>query len=231
MSGVRYSGARFTRALATMPFLLCCAMAFARANPGMAMDPTVPKSLRSGDVVSEFHDGRYGRFSLRYVHGTSIVELRHAGRETTVLRIPRGHDPALVGAEMGNRFLPPSLQPYIGQGKLLLVVALRTTGGGGGQCGAGVEQYLKVADVHASRPRVIASHLIESCAEGTEFDSQGRKGDPFPSFYVAGGELRIRFLSYRNRLDGPFVGRLSADFQRVTIEKSHVGKREGDARS
>lgn len=207
-----------------------CLLAFMAWNaPGMSVpaasssnvtiDPTIPRALRNGGVVSEFRDGTYGRFFLHYAHGISVVELRHAGRRITVLPIPSGYNPALVGAEKGNRFLPLSLQPYIGQGRLLLIVTRRTTGGdGGGQCGAGVEQYLKVVDVRASLPRIIASHLIESCAEGTELGSQGQDADPLPSLSVVGGRLRVRFLSYKNRLDGPFIGQLSGDFQHVEIE-------------
>ncbi|UIJ46284.1 hypothetical protein LZK98_04885 [Sphingomonas cannabina] len=205
-----------------LPLVLCSVSggcASVAASSDLAADSTTPRELRNGNMVSEIRVRNHGDFTLVYDRRDRTIELRHEDHATSILRIPTGYDPALVGAEGDIRFLPARLQPYIAQGKLLLTLTLRTTGGdGNGQCGAGVEEYLKVVDVSSTRPQVIASHLIGSCAEAIELDHDGGREDMLLPFRVTRSELQIRLLSYRNRDGGPFVAHLSPDFRRLQLE-------------
>jgi hypothetical protein len=137
-------------------------------------------------------------------------------------KVEHGKNPELVGAESAIRFLPPSLQPYLSQGKLLYMFASRTTAGNGmGQCGAGVERHLGVLDVNRKIPIKVNSFLIESCIDNIELSKSVSHNEDETSSALYGisvnreGQLELKFSSYDDRFEETPTAVLLDDFRKL----------------
>lgn len=199
-----------------------CVGGMAASPPARAVDTrdaTVPKPLPNGNVVSSITTGSGQTYTLVYRQAEQDIQVRGRSGVATVFRVPRGHDPSLVGAATRIRFLPPSLQPYESRGDLLFIAVQRTRAGdGGGLCGAGAETYLDVLDVRRKRPRVVASHLIDSCARNISLVTDGQPDDTLYSLDVEGGRLSMRFLAYQDMSQSFGIRAvLSDDLKRLVV--------------
>ncbi|HEU0230409.1 MAG TPA: hypothetical protein VFR20_07545 [Burkholderiaceae bacterium] len=169
------------------------------AGAAAITDSSAPKQLPNGDVVSSITTEAGKTYTLTYRQAAQDIQVQHAASTAVVSRIPRGHDPSLVGAATRIRFLPNSLQPYESRGDLLFIATQRTRAGRGmGLCGAGVETYLDVLDIRHKSPKVTASLLVDSCARGISLRNNGDPDDTLYSFDVEGGRLSMRFLAYED---------------------------------
>jgi hypothetical protein len=191
----------------------------APATTASVNDSTTPQELSNGNVTSSITTTRSRSYKLVFVKTKQSIDVSYPAGRTTVFKIEEGKDPSLVGVENHIRFLPMSLQPYMDKGDLLFIAAERTTDGdGGGQCGSGAEIYLKVLDVTAAKPKVIGSHLIDSCAESIESASSGTGQDDLREFSVQKGQLIIEFRSYKDvPIRSRITGQLSDDLTKLQI--------------
>jgi hypothetical protein len=192
------------------------------SSPASASDSQItdPKELDNGDVVSSLVTKNGTNYKLLYEKNRGLIEIEHSSNKVVVQKIPAGHDPSLIGEEKRVRFLPADLQPYLSQGNVLLVTVTRTNGGdGGGQCGSGAEVYLKVLDIRANTPKIIASHLIESCDQSIDLTSDGNDVNKFSAFSVENGGIKLSFLSYKD-LPGDITAKLSDDLSHLMVKNT-----------
>lgn len=161
-------------------------------------DKSTPTLQKNGDIISDLCN-RGHNYRLTYSASKRTITLGGATAAPFELdRIPEDLDPSVVGAESDIRFLPPRLQPYVGDSTLLYLSAERSRGGGGmGQCGAGVERFLNVLNLQGQKPRRTGRILISSCWESIELGGSELPGaDLLSAFSTANGRLQIGFLSH-----------------------------------
>ena len=159
--------------------------------------------------------GGYKEIQLVFDLRRSVLYLK-SGRERVVLEnIGGDFDPSLIGVESRLRFLPPALQPYRSQGLLLFVSSRRSVAGtGGGQCGAGAEDFLNILDANKKPAKVLARLLIGSCLDNVELIDSSEFG-AYKSFWVDGGVLAMQFLSYDDRCEERLMAKLDVASKRL----------------
>lgn len=180
-------------------------------------DITKPNFGKNGQTSTICVHGR--NFILLYNYKKRLLSVRSSQPASKVIleRVANGFGPELVlGGAESIRFLPVNLQPYLDQKKLLYLSSKRSTGGnGGGQCGAGLEEFLNVLDINSNPPKFFSSFLIASCNENIFLDEDGSLNPRFFSgFSVEENQLKITFGIYKN-IDSELspVGTISKDFK------------------
>ncbi len=147
------------------------------------------------------------------------ISLTSNGRTEVIQRIPKGFEPTLVAGDKLLGFLPDHLQHYKAKKIVLYVSTIRTTGGGGGgQCGAGTEIYLKVLDLKPARPSIIAKHLIGSCS-GIELENFDQSNLELGSISIVDGQIVMKFGYYRGYQGEP-TATVSRDFKHLKFDSA-----------
>lgn len=146
--------------------------------------------------------------------------LKSKGRTHVLHRFAKGFDPSLVGAETLIGFLPNQLQPYKANKIILYISAIRTNGGGGGQCGSGAEIFLNVLDLKPKGPTIIEHHLIGSCS-GIELENVNQYNHELGNISAESGRVVLKFASYRGYQGNP-AATLSRDFKRLEFDSKRL---------
>ena len=198
-----------------------CALGCGRALADGACDPHVDETFShvGADYVSRLCLDKFGLVTLRYKSKSHLIAIETRAAKKVVRVIPKGAQPEDVGYEDRIRILPRRLQPYLGDGKLLIITSERSsTGSGGGECGAGAEVYLTVVNIIEDKLKPISLHLINSCLKNIEMDGGGEASNPFGGFFVGNHGLAVRFNSYGSS-DGAVTGYLSQDLSALDMSK------------
>lgn len=175
-------------------------------------------------LMSSICDASGNRINLYYAkreHRIWLKSKRFLPNEFTVLRLERGADPDLVGADENIRILFGKTVILQGREFLILTTAERTsTGHGGGRCGAGSEVHLNIYELRGRDISAKDSRLIESCLEGMELKSQntglGAGSNPIE---LEQDRIKILWFDYP-KFENPVVGIYSILDSRLSIRTS-----------
>lgn len=143
-------------------------------------------------------------YRMFYERNSAQVILEVARHKVILQRVPKGYNPALVGAEGLIGFLPGSIQPYIQRNILVSVSAVRSSGGGGGgQCGAGAEVYLNFIDISERVPKLKSKVLVDSCKESIELSDKEVASRVLGAISVVQDNIYLHFMNYKDFDDSP----------------------------
>jgi hypothetical protein len=174
--------------------------------------PSLPASLSSLACLQN------KVYRLKYDRKLKKIILFFGKKSSVLQQIPKGLDPALVGADKLIGFLPDSLQIYRKNRILLYISSIRTNAGaGGGECGAGSEIYLNFLDVNKADPLVRSKILIGSCDYSIELDEQDVSEGKIGEISVAGDKLLLHFLNYKN-MDGSPTATVTPDLKNLLFK-------------
>lgn len=110
--------------------------------------------------------------------------------------IPKGRDPKIIGMESYNRVI--FAQPIKTKGGYVIpyLFPLRTNSGGAqGQCGSGVEIWLKIISVENNSILVRRDELVQSCQHDIYLQDSG-DGKIENAFQLEKGKIIIKWLSH-----------------------------------
>lgn len=154
-------------------------------------------------------------YRIYYRQKTTSIVVAEGKRNVILQRMPKGFDPALVGADVFIGFLPDRLQAYKKMGILTYVSSIRSNGGGGGgQCGSGAEIFLNFLNVRSPVPKIASSILIGSCEESIELMDQDISDGKLGTLAVIDSKLSLQFMHYRG-IGGYPTATVSTDLKRL----------------
>ncbi|MBT9568216.1 MAG: hypothetical protein IV085_07940 [Thiobacillus sp.] len=176
--------ALFTLATLSVRSVQCCDLNEIKKNAKNVSDVVCDKGV--------------GRIYLKYDPVQRKIWLEGANKKInqTVLRLDKNANPELVGAEGSIRFVPNQIvkqgeADYIG-----LIVAERSTrGSGGGQCGAGSEEYFVAYKLTGTMLKEMHRSLIHSCIKGMDLDTGDGNNNDF-SVRFDGEAIVFKWLTY-----------------------------------
>ncbi|MCD4486552.1 hypothetical protein LQR31_18920 [Chromobacterium vaccinii] len=132
----------------------------------------------------------------KYNYERITLEKRGEAIKKIVFQIPKGRDPSKVGAEKYNKFL--FSQPIKNKNSFFIptLFALRTNSGStNGQCGSGVEIWLKVIAVQGDLITIKSNELVQSCENDIYLQDNGN-GKIEDAFQEDDGRIIVKWLSH-----------------------------------
>lgn len=183
-------------------------------------DPVVRKKEQVSRICNLDAAGNQVQLQIEFDFINSNVYLKSGPERQLLEKIGPELDPRLIEGVSHIRFLPVNLQAYRSQGILLYTTSRRSVrGDGGGQCGAGAEDYLNALDVNRRPARVVARVLIGSCRENIELRDVSNFGE-FKSFWLDDGDLAMQFLFYDDRCQERLLAKLDVASRRLRFYES-----------
>ncbi|MBP4045094.1 hypothetical protein [Chromobacterium violaceum] len=125
--------------------------------------------------------------------------------------IPKGRDPRIIGMDSYNRVI--FSQPIKTKGGYAIpyLFPLRTNSGGAqGQCGSGVEIWLKIISVKNDSILVGRDELVQSCQHDIYLQDSG-DGKIENAFQLENGKIIIKWLSHPSHNGDGYSEAISLD--------------------
>lgn len=192
---------------------------FSAAVPGYAVEnfECILNKAEKHDVRDCISSPLSGSIELKYSKRQRKIwlESKKLSESALVHKLEKNAGPELVGEEKSIRFVtkPKVIDGHVFFGITFAERSMR--GDGGGQCGAGSEEYFvayKISD--DNRFVEIFRMLISSCIEGIYLDT-GDGSEADQSISTDDGRVTIKWLTYRDN-GGSRIG--TYDFHRNTLE-------------
>lgn len=179
---------------------------------------TVKKN--GADNVDVICDKDLGRLFLKYSPSKRRIWLESADKKInkTIKIIEKNANPELVGADKNMRFVTRQVVNKSQKKYLGLTIAERSMrGDGGGQCGAGSEEYFVSYLIKGNVIHEIRRFLIHSCNKGIDLDTGDGNNNDF-SVTHDGSLVTFKWLTYLDS-DSQVLGRYSFVTNELEITK------------
>lgn len=154
---------------------------------------------KNSDTLDVICDQEFGRLFLNYSPSQRKIWIASENGKIykIVRRLEKNANPEKVGADENIRFITRN-PVIVGHKKYIgLIIAERSArGDGGGECGAGSEEYFLAYRLVGNVANEIHRSLIHSCIQGITLDSgDGNNNDSSATF--DGKTVEFKWLSYR----------------------------------
>lgn len=180
----------------------------------------IKNATNNVDVIC---DKNLGRLYLKYSPAKRRIWLESADQKInkTIQLLEKNANPELVGADKNMRFVTrqvinESRNKYLG-----LIIAERSLrGNGGGQCGAGSEEYFVSYRIKGRVIKEMRRFLILSCNKGIDLDTGDGNDNNF-SVTHDGNSVTFEWLTYLDS-DSQVLGRNSFVTNKLEITKQNA---------
>lgn len=166
------------------------------ANTANCDQNTVTKiGTNNVDVIC---DKNLGRLFLKYSLSKRRIWLESADKKInkTIQILEKNANPELVGADKNMRFVTRQVVNESRKKYLGLIIAERSMrGNGGGQCGAGSEEYFVSYRIKGRVVQEMRRFLIHSCNKGIDLDTGDGNDNNF-SVTHDGNFVTFKWLTY-----------------------------------
>jgi len=186
---------RISHLIILIPALTLISQAHAQDVPSCDVKQLKKKNSSVMDVIC---DQALGRLYLKYSPNQRKIWIESESGEIhkTIRRLEKNANPERIGADKNIRFI--TRKPVIAGQKhyIGLIVAERSMrGDGGGQCGAGSEEYFLAYRLAGNVVTEIHRSLIYSCIQGMILDSGDGNNNDF-SVTFDGKVVEFKWLNY-----------------------------------
>lgn len=187
-------------------------------TPNCDQNIAIKNGTNNVDVIC---DKNLGRLFLKYSPSKRRIWLESADKKInkTIQILEKNANPELVGADKNMRFVTRQVVNESKKKYLGLIIAERSMrGDGGGQCGAGSEEYFVSYLIRGRVIKEIRRFLIHSCNKGIDLDTGDGNDNDF-SVTHDGNLVTFKWLTYLDS-DSQVLGRYSFVTNKLEITKT-----------